>query len=631
MTAEKATSLLNGRELVFNLMDIRPDFDADLFRAFVEMAVGFGATHINVGVLPFRYGWFLEKGGDPYPSWANWSMGLFRVFTPPELHEWIPQDSARALQEVFAAKMEILRKFGLKGSVDNGVEPCWLPEGIYRAHPNWRGAQCELGRIAQRPYFTPSIDDPGVLELYRWSLEHFCRAFPEVDSFSFLTNDSGAGISWTANTYPGINGPAEYRRRGPGARIGGWLRALHEGADRAGVRARFNLHSVGFTPAEREAVRPHLGPDLYHCSVNSEGESCGSAGASLGADYWTPTWPALGVTDAAAFVDGLQSVYHNPSGATLRASIGMDRWNLPRARRLIENFLADPGRGVTHRARVLSTTAAQLAGEAEADTLVKVWESVTMATHAILQVRQKGIGFTVTFCLPCARWLVRPLVPRPLELTEAEKAHYAGKMFSTGTDEQNADLCYVLGKPIFRGDSAVWVARWAYQEAIDRLRGAASTVAAVIGRAGEHADPSLALYRARLATLVCCVENAKLTILYQHALNIAHHARFGPNAYDYDDNIQFDQRCLELRKVARADLDNTAELIRVLESAPGPVIASAQTPEGENVFTFGPDLVAQLRRKMDIMLDHWQEYEQLYPTAKVYEFEPDAVSDEEPI
>ncbi len=89
-------------------------------------------------------------------------MGILRFFPPKALQPWISLESARPLQEIVEAQVAILRRYGLKGTV-SGVEPQWLPEAVYQAHPHWRGAQCELGRIAKQPYFAPSIDQPEVL------------------------------------------------------------------------------------------------------------------------------------------------------------------------------------------------------------------------------------------------------------------------------------------------------------------------------------------------------------------------------------------------------------------------------------------------------------------------------------
>ncbi len=609
------------RQLVFNLMAIRERFDAAEFRAFAEMAAEYGATHVNVGILPFTYSWFLPDLSDPYPSWANWSMGLFRVFTPPALREWIPPEASQALQDVLQEKMAILRPLGLRATVSNGVEPCWLPEGVYRAHPHWRGAQCELGRIAGKPYFSPSIDEPEVLELYSWALEECGRLFPEIDDFQFLTNDSSAGISWAALLYPGTNGPAEHRRRGPGERVCGWLQAMVEGAARAGSEVRVNLNG-GLTVAEREAIRAKLTPGAYLSGTGADGSPFRNAGANLGAGYWTQAWPAVGLYHMSAFAEGLQPLFDpERDPETLNAEVSMDEYGVPLARVLLDSAREHPGRGLLARDRVLLDAGAKLVGEAGAEGLVRVWEAVNSALHAVAQVRVRGAS-DILFGETVSRWLVRPLVPRPLALTAEEKAHYEPFLFSVGTEEQNANLGYLCGKPVLHGDGVVWMARWACQEAIGTLQGAARQLEMLIEAAGEAATPEVKLYQARVQALACVVENVKLTFMYQHALNIADIPRFGPNAQDYDDNIQYDQRCLELRKIARADLDNTAALLRLLRAHPEPLLGIADTPEGETVFRFGPNLPDALERKMEIMLDHWHEYEQLYPTSKEWEYEP---------
>ena len=53
-----------------------------------------------------------------------------------------------------------------------------------------------------------------------------------------------------------------------------------------------------------------------------------------------------------------------------------------------------------------------------------------------------------------------------------------------------------------------------------------------------------------------------------------------------------------------------------------PFIVHVGQPDEESVFMLGPHLVHDLRHKMNVMLDPWQEYETLFPSTKVWEFEP---------
>jgi hypothetical protein len=94
---------------------------------------------------------------------------------------------------------------------------------------------------------------------------------------------------------------------------------------------------------------------------------------------------------------------------------------------------------------------------------------------------------------------------------------------------------------------------------------------------------------------------------------------------DYDDNIIYDQRGVTFRKLARAELENTYELIGCLEKAKGKGIEHAQKPDEESVFMRDTDLVAALRHKCEVMLNHWQDDERLYPATKVWDFEPPTI------
>lgn len=585
-----------------------------------ELAVAYGGTHVSVGALPWRYNAFLPDNRDPYPNWSQGAFSLFRVFPPPALRPFIPADIVRTNRAFLDKQVAGIRRHGLRLCV-HGHEPNWLPEAVFRAHPRWRGSQVELGRIAAKPYFVPSIDEPEVLDLYRWSVRELCRVYPECDFISFWTNDCGSGIPWSVYGYPGMNGPLKHRRRDPGERVCNWMAAMQAGATDAGATVAINVHSFSFPPGDAAAIRARLGRQFYLNGANGEGQSLIGASASLAAD--AAVMPVIGLYNPLSFVRGLQEVFRQAGRPGLR-TISIEDTPAHVGQQLLQAFLAAPGAGLAQAARLVEDLAVALAGPAHAEAVTAAWEAVAQACHCVRQVRQRGLGLAVPFGLTNSRWLIRPLVPQPLALTAAEEAHYRKFLFSTGTREQDADLCYVLGKPVFRGDGVMWMTRWCLQEAVDHLRAAQARLTGVVAAVKtEPAHAELAAYGARVGAYACALENARLTIMYQHALNIADQPRFGSNPLDFDDNILYDQRALEMRKIARADLDNTQELIELLEANRGvPLFNQGKTDAEETVFIFGPKLIRQLRRKMEVMLDHWHDYERLYPTSKVHEYEP---------
>ncbi len=622
---ECARERLNGRELIFGQTAGQAwQFDAERFRRFAAFAAEFGGTHVGVS-LPFCYNsWVLPDNVDPYAAWCVSSVGILRVCPPPELQKWVPLKQAKEAQAVLQAQLKILRQLGLR-AVTHAVEPMWLPEGVYRAHPRWRGAQCELGRIASRPYFAPSIDEPEVLDLYRRAMKEFATVLPEIDQLAFLSNDSGAGLGWAPCLYPGMNGSTYWRTRDGGARISGWLAALRAGAAEAKASVRFQVASSGLPPEWVASARAKLEPGLFVNGIDAKGERLMSTGAGMGGGMWDISYPAMGLGNPAGLVAGLQSVYHNPAGKADRGGVHFDEDDLDIARMAFEACLAEPGQGSIKRAELALTVAEQLAGKAGAETLLGVWEQVSRAQLGIGQVRQKGFSLPFLGCTMMARWLVRPLVLRPENLTRQETAHYRDVMFATEPDRDNPHFGLIGGKGVFRGEGVTWSARWSLHEASQSLKGARATVLGLAERAEDAgARGRLRLYAARIGALACLAENVKNTVMYQYALDTIGQPQYGPNMMDYDDNITYDLRTLNLRKIAREELDNIGELIELIESVPGKVVAFADTPDAENPFMHGPDMVAQLRRKMTIMMDHWQEYEQLYPTTKVWDFDPPA-------
>lgn len=584
-----------------------------------EFATLCRATHLKVeGIrgMPQWYDSFLpDNAADPYPNWSQATIGLLRAFPPAPLAEWMPSDVTDHLRAGLDEQVKVMRRHGLRGMLQ-GLEPLWLPEAAYRAHPRWRGSQCELGRIAEKPYFAPNIDEPEVLELYRQAMQAFCEAYPEFEIFSFFTNDSGTGLPWTTYAYPGPNGPMRSRHRDPGKRVVDWLDALQSGAQAAGADVAINVESFSFAPAEAAAIRARLGKRYFLNSENGDGHRL--VGASAGCSELAT--PVVGLFDPESFVRGLQHVFSPVDGTVRVMTARADEGPLPG--RLLEAFAADPGEGSVHCARLLHKTAGDMVGAEHAETLMSVWHRVTAAAKTVRQVRQRG-GVSVSTALTTARWLTRPLVPDPLNLTTEETADFQAYLFSTGTPDQDANLCYILGKPVFIGSSVVWMTRWCLQDAIDTLRVARNALRPVLENLSGTMHDEMALYDARIGAFICTLETSKNVVHYQHALDISDQPRFGANPLDFDDNIQYDQRALELRKIARAEVDNCLELIELLDVFPvDRLLACADRPEDETVFIFSPRLKEHLQLKVQTMLDHWHEYEQRFPTSKVYEFEP---------
>jgi len=583
-----------------------PGGNLEEFAQTARRAAELGATHVGISGLPPSR-WQLYDPKDPYPSWPMQVASIFKVVVPPELSEWLPVDEARRNLEIIRKRCEVLRKHGLKGFFSGG-EAMWLPEGVFRAHPDWRGPQCELLVISRHPYWCPCVDHPEVLDMYRRSTAELCREAPEVDTFSFLTNDSGNGICWSTFIYPGSNGPLACRERPMGERLAGFLSAIQEGAAEAGVKADVEIEG-GFTGPELRSVWPCLKEGQAVNGRYGDGRPF-SAGAGMGW-FSSHTFPVVGIPQPFRFAQGLESAL---ASSAPRISVTISNQNAPLLWSILEGCLQNPSEGPLTRAELLGRVAAATVGEEDKEKLLEVWELIGRAVECIRHVRNRGFA-SLLLVAATQKWLIRPFVPQPMALTAEEKDYWRRHQFAAKSEEEAADLQNALGRPCIVGRTAIWMAKWSTEDALGFLRRAVSIVEDLKDKAGgSQQGTDLALLALRLRALACAVRNAQNAILYQDVLDRCDEPQPLVNTADPHRNLVWDGRSMELRKIARAEIDNTNELISLLEGAPGPLLAVASSPQEEDVFHFSPDIVEHLRKKVAIMMDHWDEYEALYPS-----------------
>jgi hypothetical protein len=71
---------------------------------------------------------------------------------------------------------------------------------------------------------------------------------------------------------------------------------------------------------------------------------------------------------------------------------------------------------------------------------------------------------------------------------------------------------------------------------------------------------------------------------------------------------------IAIRKVARAEIDNTNLLIELLASGKPDLIDRAATETETDIRVLDHALMDSLRRKVKIMIAHWEDYERLFTT-----------------
>lgn len=551
-----------------------PTESIEEFKRLAEFSAELGATHVTIEDLPkARWQWFDPT--DPYPNWGMLHASFFKIAPPEELQQWIPADYVKRCQDVLAQRGEVLRKLNLKASF-HGAEPMWLPEAVYAAHPEWRGPRCQYPPRARLNYYAPCIDRPEVLALYRRAVAKLCQLAP-VEEFFFLTNDSGCGICWHPGLYPGVNGPEFCKDRPMSERLDGWMKAVAAGAHDAGLdEAEVTLGGRWLTPDSKTPQRARAGLGDYF--------------------YGSNMYPVVGIPQPCQFVEQWQAALSRPDADFAINLEPSSPWLFALAREMKKN----PAPGALARDQALTNVAQKAAGANGGPHLVRAWECIGRAA-AVLGLLEKG-GPVLLLGSINQRWLVRPLVPFPLELTAEEKDYYRRFQFQAWSEEAAANLMALQGTYMIDGPASTWLATRVFDNALALLGEARAALKEAMASGSGDGQAGVADLDLRVQALILTIRTASITAQYQGFLDRQRHTppeRPDPGWMKAD---------LERGvKMVEADMENTRQLIALLKSAKVQLFATAPTAAEEDVFLFNPDLVPQLQKKIEIEQRHLPE------------------------
>lgn len=565
---------------------IQTDADSmEAFRSAAQRAREVGATHVTVGHLP-RSRWMWDKDlTDPYPNWCMGHTPLFKLVCPPQLRPYLPVDFIESCLRTVKERCALLQSMGLRPALFSN-EPFWLPEEAYRQHPAWRGARCDHPRRARHTYYSPCIDNPEVLALYRWAMRELV-AQTGIDFISFMSNDSGGGLCWSNGTYPGPNGPECCRERSMSERVLGFLDALDAGAQEAGrtVTLSFNAN-IGYKLAEAGVAEAWRGARENYI-IN--GRDC--RGGSPIAQYRAQEW-IKGIPDVFSLAQMLGEAARagNPIVVLqLHESDFGENW-------LYARRLADPPTGWKGYMDAVHQDAVEIAGEEGADLLT---DAFYYAGEGELHFSHDGLGL-IMYGVVHQRWINRPFVLFPEELSEEESVYYRRFQFQALGPKQANDLLDMQNIECARGFSAAFLLSETAKKATASFQKAIGLLEELIEKAPALRERASLLIR-RLRIYCCLMKTCVNAALFQ----------------DLVDNIDFtaeppldcrwptrnDPRIEQFQNITRSEIDNAYMLADLLEGYEGQILPVTDA-EHEDIFTFGPHLVAQIRKKAEIMLNH---------------------------
>lgn len=574
------------------------------FEAFAKRAKQSGATHIVLTAedLPWAR-WQYDTPGDPYPAWAISNHGLLKFSVPDALQPYVPREYAETIMGALRDRCRILGQLGLKGMITS-FEPQMLPEKVYADHPLWRGPQVDNPIRSRVPRFAPDIDHPEVLALYRESVRKLVTACPQIDTFYFYTNDSGAGMNWSEGLYPGANGSAAGEGKRMHQRYRDFFGALRAGAADAGVPGlEIDLKWDREKYRDLIALKLEAGTAITNLEGPRGTPFKGEVGYLL--EYLYPYYPAIGIPVATSFLQELESACR--SGAPRLYVLMGDRFNQDLYFAIYDAYRARPTQGRRGREELLREIATQRVGAEHAEQLVGAWLALDRVEADIQLLHLGGTIFYLGSVQQ--RWLTRPFVPFPEELKPEEKDYYRRYQFQASTEERADNLTDLQGTRNYRGQGGRLLAGRILSRMISGAEDARGTFGTLAERTkGKPGiDP---LLRDRLQAFILLARNCRHALDYQYYLDVAKETDLR-RTYDLAMQKSIPE-WIALRQAARNELDNTARLLQLLSTARGPLLHLARTPEETDIRILDADLPAALRMKLKIMSAHWEDHERLF-------------------
>lgn len=587
--------------------------DLKEFEALAAGAKDAGFTHVFISDLLDRTDC---QGANEDSPWCEWSIvlaSIFKHYLPPGMEDAYPAEFVRRQMDFMKAKHRIVEKLGLKAAY-YGVEPNWIHDRVYRKHPHWRGSRADNSLRTTGLYFAPNTDHPEVRQLYRTAVREITEQCPLIEIYAFVTNDSGAFYPWEKRLYANVNGPTGYERRDMGERVVDFLVALRQGAADAGVDAFVSTDMYGrFVDDEVhciiKALKPGVGvtgripgPLNAECTIGH----CGSWGGSP----WMPAPVINKMPGGMSVVGGAANIRTSTTRRFMTGGNSMDYFIALKA------AMAMPPAGHEREKLAVLTRIAEAVFAADvADDVVDAWYTQEKAQSLMEANGVDALAGPVSL-----RWITRPLVAHQELLGEEERSYWEPYIYQSKAAQSDTYLDYLNLSGYRRVHN--WEESSRVCCVIDSIEGLLAAAAGKLeGAAGRTSNAEAARklrldsYRLRaLRSVTLTVRHFMQmgTLIYLRDAQNAAHPTTATTGDDLPPMAQGDMGSHGLWYMYRAlrwELDNTNELIELIQKAGDEPLFFTVPKANEGRLLLGPDLLDHLRRKVNIMLDHWRDAE----------------------
>lgn len=589
-----------GRVFIINA----PLKDISAFRKLVrqlEVLKPYGKIKVNVSTLADKSFHEIPEKGSSWHEYASANPTPFKFFPDARLAPFIPAEFVKKNRQLLLEKTKILRENGMEAAF-LGYEPNFMPAAFFAAYPEFMGPRVDHPRRSTQMEFAPCVHQKETRALLAGMMAEMLRQAPEITSFSFKTNDAGAGICWSEWLYTGANGPSQCKHMSAGERMRQLLEAYQEGAASAGRKLSIYVDegNSNFSEAEKADIESALPENCYFKSKNERPVT--SIGGTLGSLY-----PVTGIINPVSLLQQLQSLPDNSNKTifiTLRAAYdrGVERAD-------ISGLLLDLIAGRFKETAVAKGAEPEMA---ELKKLCLTWgggQSAPVLMNAFVALQEaltyKSATFPAVHSLywgVTERLITRPLVIAPQLLSPEEEAYFLPFVFNVSKEEARMDYMDIHGGRFTVQPGVVnnYVSRIHRAAALFEQIGADAPQKAFFSRMATSLRIHAAIIRS------CGNFAAAQVIRDRNAAALKSPALQPDKAGNWSGHPDF----IPFNNIMRDELDNTNAMIRLLENGGLEQVIVADKPVYEDRFLLGPDLLDQMKKKRKIMMHHWQDIEQ---------------------
>lgn len=566
------------------------------FKAYAEQMARlkpFGRVDICINSPALKSDFELPPGSCDWHEYASYNRSVAAFFPDEILTPFIPEEFVIKNRQLLLYKAGILRELGLTAYFRSN-EPRFLPESFFEAYPRFRGPRVDHPRRSVKKEFAPCFHQSGTVSMYSNMLDQLFNYVPEIHTFYFSMNDAGSGFCWNDWLYSGPNGPAECKNINKSESILTMLKTYSERAKKAGHDVDIFFKGM-FTDEEVADLQSKLPANCFLENRNT-----------LPAKHISTmrAYPVRGILNP---VEIIKELTRDPNMGNERYFInfcssysrGRERLEtIEKVVDIVENHLKNP---ITEQEADIMKSLRNLCRKWAGDDYAGHLFDALVYFDEILNEKNPSLtGLSTLYWGVSARQITRPLVFAPQNLRPEEENYFLPHVFNISREEARIDYMDIHGGnrelPRNAVDNLVKGLGQVYSS-IEKIRNAPEQTFL------NDLAKSIRLYSCILKT--CGNFNDAQIIRNRNMELLA-----GPvHRPDKIPTWTGDQDLLEFNEIMRNELDNTQDMIDLLENGGMDLICHASPPFQEDTFILSPGLIDQLKQKRKIMLAHWTDIE----------------------